>query len=307
MRIACIGECMIELSDAADGMSRGYGGDTLNTAVYMARLGRDRDLTVDYVTALGDDPYSDEMLAGWRAEGIGVDHVRRMPGRVPGLYMIKTAAAGERSFYYWRGAAPAKQLFDGPEGHALVDVLAGYDWLYFSGITLGVLTLEGRMAFFEMLSRASAAGCRIAYDSNYRPRLWEDAGEAKAANDVALGWADLALPSYDDEATLYGDGDPIRTARRIAAGGIDEIVVKDGADGMVLLADGDQQFIPAVADADAIDTTAAGDSFNAAYIVARALGETPEAAAVEGARLAAAVVGARGAIIPADRFWSLDL
>src|SRR3954447_7034899 len=90
---------MIELREMADGrFSRGYGGDTLNTAVYLARLG----VAVDYVTALGDDLWSDEMLAGWAAEGVGTGQVARLPGRVPGLYIIQTDAHGERRFSYWR-------------------------------------------------------------------------------------------------------------------------------------------------------------------------------------------------------------
>ena len=64
--VASIGECMIELKQAGGGLySRGYGGDTLNTAVYLARLG----VEVDYITALGDDPLSDEMIAGWAGGG----------------------------------------------------------------------------------------------------------------------------------------------------------------------------------------------------------------------------------------------
>src|SRR6185369_1758625 len=86
-RIASIGECMIELSATADGPDLrrlGFGGDTLNTATYLARLG----VAVDYVTALGDDSYSARMLAGWRDEGIGTGLVGRLKGRAPGLYMI---------------------------------------------------------------------------------------------------------------------------------------------------------------------------------------------------------------------------
>lgn len=297
MRIACIGECMIELSDAPDRMTRRFGGDTLNTAVYAARIGQKSGVSVDYVTALGDDPYSDEMLAAWQSEGVGVEHVRREPGATPGLYMIRTAAGGERSFYYWRDQAPAKRLFDGPAGHRLAERLSEYDWLYFSGITLGVLTLEGRIAFFDALRQASQAGARIVYDSNYRPRLWEDAGEARAANEVALGWCDIALPSFDDERTLYRDRTPAAAAERIARLGPEEVVVKNGPDDGVILAGGDVQPFHTTMHPAPVDTTAAGDSFNAAYMVARAAGDGPAAAAAAGAVLAAQVVGARGAII----------
>jgi 2-dehydro-3-deoxygluconokinase len=97
MRVASIGECMVEFSAATDGLfARGFGGDTLNTALYLARLGVD----TSYVTALGDDPLSDAMLAAWKAEGIKTDEVMCLPGRLPGLYMIERDARGERSFLY---------------------------------------------------------------------------------------------------------------------------------------------------------------------------------------------------------------
>src|SRR3977135_3099755 len=98
-RVACIGECMIELKQAKGGLfSRGFGGDTLNTAVYLARLG----VEVDYITALGDDTLSDEMIAGWEAEGIGTRRVARLSGKLPGIYMIETGEDGDRRFFHWR-------------------------------------------------------------------------------------------------------------------------------------------------------------------------------------------------------------
>src|SRR5262245_6931327 len=103
VRVASIGECMIELSEHPDWrITRAFGGDTLNTSVYLARLG----VPVDYLTALGDDAWSEEMLAAWRAEGIGTDAVVRLQGRMPGLYIIQTDPRGERRFSYWRDRAP---------------------------------------------------------------------------------------------------------------------------------------------------------------------------------------------------------
>ena len=65
-KIAVIGECMIELSQKGAEVSRGFGGDTLNTAVYIARQVAPEALTVNYVTALGTDSFSQQMLEAWQ-------------------------------------------------------------------------------------------------------------------------------------------------------------------------------------------------------------------------------------------------
>src|ERR687898_1580757 len=137
IRVASIGECMIELRHrSATVLDLAYGGDTLNTAVYLARLTRDREASVHYVTAVGDDAYSDGMLAMWQDERIATDLVARLPGRLPGLYTIRTDARGERSFTYWRSAAAARDMLRSERARDIPDRLVGHDLLYLSGITL---------------------------------------------------------------------------------------------------------------------------------------------------------------------------
>src|SRR3954466_46561 len=108
-RVISVGEAMIEMARQSDGrFAIGCSGDTFNTAVYLARAG----LNVAYATALGDDRYSDDIVAMAKAEGVATDLILRAPGRLPGLYLIETAATGERSFSYWRDASPARELFE---------------------------------------------------------------------------------------------------------------------------------------------------------------------------------------------------
>ena len=283
---------MIELREMADGrFSRSYGGDTLNTAVYLARLG----VAVDYVTALGDDPWSEEMIAGWAAEGIGIEKVARLPGRVPGLYIIQTDVRGERRFLYWRDSAPARVLFDGPETTDIVEALPGYDLLYFSGITLSLYGDTGRTRFVEALDRAQAQGCRIAFDTNFRPRGWPDRALAQAAYRIAFERADIVLASTEDLELLFGAaGVQELLSHRVSA----ELVLKLATPACrVISADRDEE-IRAEPVADVVDTTAAGDSFAAAYLAARLSGVEPREAARAGHRLAGAVVRHPGAIIP---------
>ena len=158
------------------------------------------DARVDFVTALGDDPFSEEMLAGWQAEGLHTRLVARLPGRLPGLYIIRTDAGGERSFHYWRSAAAAREMLRDGRADALADALAGFDLVYLSAITLGILDPDSRERLFTLLEALRRGGCRVAFDSNYRPRLWPDRAVAQEAATRAYALAAFALPTFEDEA-----------------------------------------------------------------------------------------------------------
>ncbi len=199
-RVACIGECMIELRQAPGGLySRGFGGDTLNTAVYLARLGID----VDYITALGDDSLSDEMIAGWSAEGVGTGRVARLRGKLPGIYLIETDQRGERRFFHWRESSAARQLMDLPETGDILNSLAGYEVVYISAITLSIYSAQGRAKLIDALRRARKQGARIAFDTNFRARGWPDLNVARAVFDDAFEAADIVLASTEDLLPLY--------------------------------------------------------------------------------------------------------
>ncbi len=296
-RAASIGECMIELSPRpGDLFALGFGGDTLNTAVYMARLG----IKVDYLTALGDDAFSDRMLAAWKAEGVGTGEVRRLAGRVPGLYLIQTDPSGERRFSYWRDTAPARELFRLPDTDALLKTIeTAYDLVYLSGISLSLYGDDGRARLIQALDALRARGGRVAFDSNYRPRNWPDVAKARDTMTELLRRSDIALVSADDERALWGDADTTTTAKRIQALGVGEVVVKSAGDTAVLLVKGARATsVAPERDIVPVDTTAAGDSFNAAYLAARLADAPPLDAARAGHRLAAAVIQHPGAVIP---------
>lgn len=299
-RIVSVGECMVEISIGAADLAPGspaqlaYGGDTLNTAVYLARQG----VRTAYLTALGDDPYSEAMLALWRRERIATGGVARRTGRVPGLYLIRTDARGERSFHYWRDRAPARELFDGPGADEAADAMLGADAVYFSGITLSLYGEVGRDRFHAALATARAGGARIVFDGNYRPRGWPDRETAQRVYRRFLGLVDIALPSLDDEAALWGKAAPEAALERLRGFGVSEIVIKNGAAG-ALVADGTRLVtVPADRSVEPVDTTAAGDSFNAGWLAGRLGGLDAVAAAERGNRLAAAVIGHKGAVIP---------
>lgn len=294
-RVACIGECMIELRPAASGLySRGFGGDTLNTAVYLARLG----VETDYITALGDDTLSEEMIAGWQAEGVGTATVARLKGKLPGIYLIETDAKGERKFFHWRESAAARQLMDLPETEDILRSFAGYDVVYLSAITLSILNETGRERLMAALGQARAKGARIAFDTNFRARGWPDLNVARKVFGDAFAVADIVLASTEDLLPLYPGENDERLLARISAG---EVVLKRGEPASIVRVDGKAQPVKAEpVTRPVVDTTAAGDSFAAAYVAARLNGAGPADAARAGHHLAGVVVCYPGAIIPRE-------
>ena len=299
VKVAMVGECMIEMrAEAASNFSQTFGGDTLNTAVYLARLNPAARIAVEYVTAIGADSFSDAMRQLWSEEGVGSQHVRVIKDALPGLYVIETDANGERRFVYWRGEAAARRMFDEPEADATLQALANYDVLYLSGISLAILTPDGRERLLHAVAQARESGTRIVFDNNFRPHLWPDAQVARKTYGDFLRFTDLALITWEDDEALFGYTDVEALFGTYASFGVGEVVLKRGAQSCLIDCAGERFEVPAEAVTNIVDTTAAGDSFSAAYLACRLQGGDPDLAAQWGHRLAAQVVQHRGALIP---------
>ncbi len=294
--VICVGEVMVELARGADNRySLSFGGDTFNTAVYLARAG----IPAAYATAMGDDPYSDRLMSLAAAEGVNADLIMRAAGRMPGLYLIETDEKGERKFYYWRDTSPARELFELPNWAAVAEALLSARLVYFSGVTLSLYSNNGLGRFLAALELARKQGVIVAFDGNFRPRGWKgDLARTRTVFAEALKRVDIALPTFEDEATLWGDANPDATVARLQAFGIGEIVVKNGSESALVADKSGREFVPVPQVVEPVDTTAAGDSFNAAYLAARLNGENPVAAAGAAHALAGEKIRHRGAIMP---------
>ena len=229
-----VGEVMIELARGSRWpLRQGCGGDTFNTAVYLARAGiespsRPRSATTAIPTASWRWP---------RRKGIGGDLILRVPGRLPGLYLVDTDERGQRSFHYWRDAAPARELFELPDWGRIAEGLMKARLIYFSGITLVALFQHRPRPLPGGAGNGAQQGVKIAFDGNFRPHGWKgDFARTRAVFIEALKRVDIALPSYDDEAVLWGDPSPEATVERLQAFGIGEIVVKNGPHSALVIA-----------------------------------------------------------------------
>lgn len=294
MNIICIGEAMAELRLKDGAMAHGYAGDIFNAAVYLRRL-LPAGHQVQFLSRVGTDTFSQEFLSLMADEGIDAGQIDRDPDRNIGIYLVSTDAAGERSFEYWRSQSAARQMFN--TGAPQVDTRPG-DIVFLSAITLAVISAEARLRLLTWLTSLRRQGVRVAFDSNYRPRLWVSVAEARQA--ISAFWAitDIALPSVDDEMALYGDADEAAVLARFQAGGHLTGALKRGAKGPLGLgqaAGHEGDFRPA---AKVVDTTAAGDSFDAGFLAGFAQGASPADCLMGGHKMAAEVIGWPGAIIP---------
>ncbi len=293
--IVGVGEAMVEFAPVEAGLyARAYAGDTLNTCWYLAKLGQ----PARYLTRVGADKLSDGFVAFLEQSGIDAGAVQRDAERTMGLYLIELDGA-ERRFLYWREASAARRLAD--DSAALDAGLAGADLIHVSGITLAIIGGQGRRNLAAALARARAKGAKVSFDPNLRRRLWLDEASARAAQTEIYAVTDIALPSFDDEAALWGDVSPAATAARLAGLGVGEIVVKNGAGAAFV--DGVEVAAALVA---ARDTTGAGDSFNAGYLAARLAGRAPAEACGFAHRLAGEVVRWPGALAPAEAVAALS-
>ncbi len=302
LTLAAIGEPMIELARSLSGpltYDRRIGGDTLNTSVYLARLLNAQTARVQYVTRLGDDPLSDWMIESFENEGIDCRHVARVPGRRPGLYIIDTDDTGERSFSYWRGEAPVRQMFEEPE---LAETLASADAIFTSGITLAVLGTTGRKRLIELMRRLKSRGGLAAFDTNYRPRLWADRSEAALWMQQAIAAATHVLPSSDDLDAIFAKTQSAEDwIGELATLGAEEIVLKTGG-GPVFTRQGSVMLDRV---AQPRDTTGAGDSFNAGYLAARLNGASVLDSVRKAHVLASRVIQYPGAVIAREAMTDL--
>lgn len=298
--VAAIGEVMLELRPlAADKRHYGmaFAGDTFNTAIALARLGVD----TGYATLLGRDRFSDDIVAFAEREGLDMSITQRADSTLPGLYLIENDEQGEREFYYWRQNSAARQtLVNRDNLDQLLARLQPFDAIYFSGITAAVMGLPAEANFWSLIEELRRQGKTLLFDPNYRPRLWPDAATAAAWCERIARHCDWVFPTFDDEKQLWGLNNEEAVLAHYRDLGVEEIVLKCPNAFAVARRDDEVHRLVSAYDGPVVDTTGAGDAFNAGYIAARLQGRDMRDALAAGHDSAAEVISVPGAIPGAE-------
>ncbi|OEE91958.1 sugar kinase [Vibrio crassostreae] len=313
--IAIIGECMIELNGAPFGdMHQSYGGDTLNAAIYLNRSAAVSNpvsmssnsstanpvIRTSYVTALGSDAISQEILNRWQDEGLSTEFVLIDEQRSPGLYLIQLDDVGERTFLYWRNDSAARYMVQHPDFDKIANQLHDVDMVFLSGISLAILPHSDQLKLLTIIEGLREHGVTIAFDSNYRPKLWESESATKECYRLGYQTTDIALVTFDDEQQLWGDQTPQDTIDRLHRLGVQTIIVKLGAEGCLVSETPAQtpSLIETTPVETVVDSTSAGDSFNGGFLSCYLSGGSVQQACRKGNALARLVIQHHGAIIP---------
>jgi 2-dehydro-3-deoxygluconokinase len=303
-KIVLMGECMLELrqSNNAEGRAdllQSFAGDVYNTAVYLKRAFSQYD--VSFMTALGHDTISKQMIDAFSGEQLNNSYVYTGSKKNPGVYLVETDAHGERSFLYWRENSSARQVMQYVDGKAIAS-LAEADLFFFSGISLAVLEPTNRPMFWNMLEQLKENGVKIAFDPNYRPRLWQNKAEAKSEFAKAYSHSDILLPGIDDFKQLYDIHELADLLEFCQPFDIHEMVIKNGAKSVYCQLGSNLMHLPTMPVKNVVDTTSAGDSFNGVYLGARLAGYELESAVNLASAAAGLVIQYPGAIAPASVF-----
>jgi 2-dehydro-3-deoxygluconokinase len=293
--LVCLGEPLVEFVRAEHAelgwhYRPGFGGDTSNAAIAAARQGA----RVGYLTALGQDPFGDSIVALWTAEGVDSAEVRRRADAPTGIYFVDPHPSGRRfSYFRKRSAASLYGPDDLPGGY-----IAGARALHLSAITQAISPTM-RAASFAAIQAARAAGTLVSYDTNLRLALWP-IEQARATVAVTLALADIVFPSDDEALELWGLRHPDAVLDHVLAFGPGVVVLKRGSRGAVVATPEARVEIPA-AQATPVDATGAGDAFAGGFLARYLETGDPVEAGRYAARVAAGTVSGYGAVAPIPR------
>jgi 2-dehydro-3-deoxygluconokinase len=288
-RIAALGEPLLELQPAPAGEIRlALGGDVANSLIGLARMLGSSGLELSLATALGDSGYSAWLRSRLLREGLRLTEAP-VAGD-PGIYGLPLDAGGG-GFSYWRGQSAARQFLRSASLEQLTELLGGPQLLLVTGITLALCSDASFAHLCHWVERHREV-CRVAFDCNFRRRLWESDSQARGRIGAFERLASIIATGLEDEKSLWGAPGAPQISERLS-GLSAEYLIRGGPAGC-WVGSGRECRRVATEPVTVIDTAGAGDAHLAGYLAARISGADRADAAAYANRAAAVIVGQRG-------------
>lgn len=266
-------------------LSLGMGGSESNVAIALSRLGT----SVAWAGRVGDDSLGDLVLRELAAEGVVVEALRDSSAQTG--FMIKERRTMDHLKIWYYRADSAGSRFSREDVPA--ERIAKARLLHLTGITPALSSSCAEAAHYA-IDIAREAGVMVSFDVNYRTSLWTSS-EAGEAFRKFIARADIVFAGDDEAAIVVGASpDSLELARRLAALGPGQAVIKRGPNGCAALIAG-EEFAQEAIPINVVDTVGAGDAFVAGYIA-----ELLRGAPVKERLLTAVRTGAFACLVPGD-------
>ncbi|MCX8171347.1 MAG: sugar kinase [Candidatus Bathyarchaeota archaeon] len=262
--VASFGEPMVEFCATEVGklrdvrlFKRGWGGDTSNFIIAVARLGG----KAGYICRIGEDEFGESFLNLWRSEGVDTSQVIVEKGGFTAIYFISLLPGGGHDFTYFRKGSAASHYSPSDLNPEYLSKLKVF---HSSGISMAI-SESCRETVLKAADLIKEHGGLFSFDVNFRPKLWSSQ-YARPFIEGALRKADIVFASREDIDLLYGE-DVDKFAKRIYGFARPIfIVIKMGGEGCIIF-DGEKRISIPGFKVNVVDTTGAGDAFDGAFIV----------------------------------------
>ena len=293
IKICAIGECMMELSNAKNALySQSIAGDTLNFSSYL-----DKNIfDISYFTAVGTSEISKRVIRFLQKQKIKTNLVSQISSHEIGLYLIENTKAGEKIFYYWRDHSAAKFFFNNENIKKYKNQLEKYQYVYFSGITLSLFENNNFYNFISLLEFLKKKQVKIIFDFNIRINRWTKKNLNNFLYSI-LNFVDICFVSGEDLKFWKNDSSLRNFEKLINKYKIDHGIFRKNAKLTYSIQNKKKYTIKNKFIRKVVDTSGAGDGFNAAYVSNFIIHNDPALALKEASLLGSKIIMQKGAIV----------
>ena len=293
INVCSIGEAMIEISNIKNSLyNQSFAGDTLNFCNYLDK----KKLNAFFLSAIGKSEINQSLLDFVKSKNISTKYIKQINQFEIGLYLIKNKDNGEKQFFYWRDESAAKQYFNNIDFLNLYKELKNFDYIYFSGITLSIIHISKLNNFIKLLKLLKSKKIKIVFDFNIRPSRWNK----KNLNiflDSVLKFVDICFLSGED-MNYWKNKNNIKSYEQIVRKyKLKHSIFRKNAKFTYVFLNKTRYVFKNKLLKTVVDTSGAGDGFNAAYLSNFIVNNDPVLALKAGSSLGSKIVMKKGAIV----------